>query len=82
MRVLEVRFRLRGDEPFAVVGHLVWLRSLDQEPALLRPAPGPEDLGGAEAVVEKVQSLVSSVAPDRFAALQHLRSHFWSLVLG
>jgi hypothetical protein len=80
MRVLEVRFRPQADEPFLVVGHLVWLGALDQEPALLRPAPTSEETGSPDAVVAKLEYLVSSMAPECFTGLQQLPSRFWSFV--
>jgi hypothetical protein len=80
MRVLEVRFRQQANEPFLVVGHLVWLGSLDGEPALLRPAPTPEETGSPDAFVAKLEYLVSSMAPECFTGLQTLRSRFWWFV--
>jgi hypothetical protein len=80
MRVLEVRFRSQADEPFLVVGHLVWLGSLDQEPALLRPVPRSEEARSPDAFVAKLEYLVSSMAPECFTGLQQLRSRFWSFV--
>lgn len=80
MRVLEVRFRPQADEPFLVVGHLVWLGSLHREPALLRPAPTLDATGSSEAFVTKLEYLVSAMALDCFAGLLQLRSRFWSFV--
>jgi hypothetical protein len=80
MRVLEVRFRPQVAEPFLVVGHLVWLGSLDGEPALLRRAPTSEATGSSDAFVAKLEYLVSSMAPESFPGLLQLRSRFWSFV--
>jgi hypothetical protein len=80
MRVLEVRFRQQLDGPQLIVGHLIWLGSLDREPALVRPAPALQDAGAPDAFLAKLTYLVSRSAPECFARLQQLRSRFWSFV--
>ena len=80
MRVLEARFRSRGDEPFLVVGHVVWLGSPASEPSHVQPAPSLADQQGAAAFISKLEYLVASTAPDCFERLQQLGSSFWSFV--
>jgi len=78
--VLEARFRSRGDEPFLVVGHLVWLGTPASEPSHVQPAPALAGQEGAAAFISKLEYLVASTAPDCFERLQQLGSSFWSFV--
>jgi hypothetical protein len=80
MRVLEARFRSRSDEPFLVVGHVVWLGSPASQPSHVRPAASLADQEGAAAFISKLEYLVASTAPDCFEGLQQLGSSFWSFV--
>jgi len=80
MRILEARFRPEQGSPFLIVGHLVWLGSLENEEPVVHPAPSLVRDGSSGTFVSKLEYLVSSTAPDCFDRLQLLRSRFWSFV--